>query len=137
MIPGLGTLVLPLSTLLFSHVFTAFLGFAAFTLMLRERDGPASPMLLGLAGLAMGYAVASEYPLFFVALVLGLFLLSRADCAERARSGEPRGRVHRRRPGGDHPPAALQPLRLPLLDHLAYSDVPRQQKGFFGIGAPA
>jgi apolipoprotein N-acyltransferase len=45
--------------------------------MLRERDGPPSPMLLGLAGLAMGYAVTSEYPLFFVALVLGLFLLSR------------------------------------------------------------
>src|SRR6202040_1939434 len=35
---GLGTMILPLSTLLFSHVFTAFLGFAAFALMLRERD---------------------------------------------------------------------------------------------------
>ncbi len=33
---GLGTIVLPLSTLLFSHVFTAFLGFAAFALMLRS-----------------------------------------------------------------------------------------------------
>src|SRR5580700_6899238 len=77
---GLGTMVLPLSTLLFSHVFTAFLGFAAFALMLRERDnGPPSAMLLALAGLAMGYAVASEYPLFFVALVLGLYLLSRKD----------------------------------------------------------
>jgi len=69
---GLGTMILPLSTLLFSHVFTAFLGFGAFALMLRERDGPPSPMLLGIAGLAMGYAVASEYPLFFVAVVLGL-----------------------------------------------------------------
>src|SRR6202035_2655480 len=66
---GLGTMVLPLSTLLFSHVFTAFLGFAAFALMMRERDGPPSPVLLGFAGLAMGFAVASEYPLFFVALV--------------------------------------------------------------------
>ena len=64
---GLGTMVLPLSTLLFSHVFTAFLGFGAFALMIRERDGPPSPMLLALAGLAIGYAVASEYPLFFVA----------------------------------------------------------------------
>jgi hypothetical protein len=79
---GLGTMVLPLSTLLFSHVFTAFLGFAAFALMLRERDGPSSPMLLGLAGLAMGYAVTSEYPLFFVALVLGLYLLSRRDALQ-------------------------------------------------------
>jgi hypothetical protein len=57
---GLGTMVLPLSTLLFSHVFTAFLGFAAFALMLRERDGPPSVALLALAGVAMGYAVASE-----------------------------------------------------------------------------
>src|SRR5471032_2135908 len=76
---GLGTMVLPLSTLLFSHVFTAFLGFAAFALMLQERAGPIRPWLLGVAGLLMGYAVASEYPLFFVALVLGLYLLSRRD----------------------------------------------------------
>src|SRR6185437_12405271 len=76
---GLGTMILPLSTLLFSHVFTAFLGFGAFALMLRERDGPPSPSLLAIAGLAMGYAVASEYPLFFVAAVLGLYLLSRRD----------------------------------------------------------
>ena len=59
---GLGTMVLPLSTLLFSHVFTAFLGFAAFALMLRERDGPPAPSLLALAGLAMGYAVGVRVP---------------------------------------------------------------------------
>jgi hypothetical protein len=118
---GLGTMVLPLSTLLFSHVFTAFLGFAAFVLMMRERDGPPSPSLLALAGLAMGYAVTSEYPLFFVAAVLGLYLLSRRD--------------------------SLNPRGVPLLlynhyafdswTHLAYSDVPRQQHGFFGIGVPS
>ncbi|HEY4897297.1 MAG TPA: hypothetical protein VII01_14555, partial [Solirubrobacteraceae bacterium] len=76
---GLGTMVLPLSTLLFSHIFSAFLAFAAFALMLRERDGPPRPLLLGIAGLAMGYAVTSEYPVFFAAAVLGLFLLSRRD----------------------------------------------------------
>ncbi len=134
---GLGTMVLPLSTLLFSHVFTAFLGFAAFTLMLRERDGPASPMLLALAGLAMGYAVASEYPLFFVALVLGLFLLSRADALNV------RGVLTR---AGAYIAGGLVGI-IPLLlynhyafrswTHLAYSDVPRQQKGFFGIGPPS
>ena len=47
---GLGTMVLPFSTLLFSHVFTAMLGFAAFALMLRERDGPPRPLLLGARG---------------------------------------------------------------------------------------
>jgi hypothetical protein len=134
---GLGTLVLPLSTLLFSHVFTAFLGFAAFALMLRERDGPPSMPLLGLAGLAMGYAVASEYPLFFVALVLGLYLLSRRDALT------PLGVVRR---AGAYIAGGLIGI-IPLLlynhyafrswFHLAYSDVPRQHKGFFGIGAPS
>jgi hypothetical protein len=134
---GLGTMVLPLSTLLFSHVFTAFLGFAAFTLMLRERDGPARPMLLWLAGLLMGYAVASEYPLFFVALVLGLFLLSRRDALtalgvlRRAGAYIVGGVI------GIIPLLLYNHYAFHSWTHLAYSDVPRQQKGFFGIGAPS
>jgi hypothetical protein len=134
---GLGTLVLPLSTLLFSHIFTAFLGFGAFALMLRERDGPPSPALLAIAGLAMGYAVASEYPLFFVALVLGLYLLSRRD------TWNVRGVLTR---AGAYIAGGVVGI-VPLLlynhyafhswTHLAYSDVPRQQHGFFGIGAPS
>jgi hypothetical protein len=134
---GLGTMVLPLSTLLFSHVFTAFLGFAAFALMLRERDGPPSMALLGLAGLAMGYAVASEYPLFFVALVLGLYLLSRRDALtpllviRRAGAYIAGGVV------GIVPLLLYNHYAFRSWTHLAYSDVPRQQKGFFGIGAPS
>jgi hypothetical protein len=133
---GLGTMVLPLSTLLFSHVFTAFLGFAAFALMLRERDGPAGSMLLALAGLAMGYAVASEYPLFFVAVVLGLYLLSRRDALT------PLGVVRR---AGAYIGGGVVGI-VPLLlynhyafhswTHLAYSNVKRQKAGFFGIGLP-
>lgn len=134
---GLGTMVLPFSQLLFSHMFTTFLSFAAFWLMLRERDGPPSAMLLALAGLAMGYAFSSEYPTFFAALVLGLFLLSRRD------SLTPLGVLRR---GGSYVAGGLVGI-VPLLlynhyafrswTHLAYSDVPRQQKGFFGIGAPS
>jgi hypothetical protein len=134
---GLGTMILPLSTLLFSHVFTAFLGFGAFALMLRERDGPASPALLAVAGLAMGYAVASEYPLFFVAAVLGLYLLSRRD-ALNARGVLTRAGAYIA--GGI---AGIVPLLLynhfafHSWTHLAYSDVPRQQHGFFGIDVPS
>jgi hypothetical protein len=134
---GLGTLVLPLSTLLFSHVFAAFLGFLAFTLMIKERDGPASPLLLAGAGLAMGYAVASEYPLFFVGAVLGLYLLSRRDALT------PLGVTTR---AGAYIAGGLVGI-VPLLlynhyafhswTHLAYSSIPRQQQGFFGIGAPS
>lgn len=134
---GLGTLTLPLSTLLFSHVFAAFLGFAAFALMFWERDGPPNPWLLGVAGLLVGYAGASEYPLFFLALVLGLYLLSRRD------SLTPPGVLGR---AGAYVLGGLIGI-VPLLlynhyafhswTHLAYSNIPRQQKGFFGIGVPS
>jgi len=134
---GLGTMVLPLSTLLFSHVFTAFLGFAAFALMLRERDGPASPMLLWLAGLLMGYAVASEYPLFFVALVLGLFLLSRRDALDALGVLRRAGAYILGGVIGIIPLLLYNHYAFHSWTHLAYSDVPRQQKGFFGIGVPS
>jgi len=134
---GLGTMALPLSQLLFSHVFTTFLSFAAFWLMLRERDGPPSPMLLALAGLAMGYAFSSEYPTFFAAIVLGLFLLSRKD------SLNPLGVLRR---GGAYVVGGLVGI-IPLLlynhyafrswTHLAYANVEKQKTGFFGIGAPS
>jgi hypothetical protein len=134
---GLGTMVLPLSTLLFSHVFTTFLTFGAFWLLLRERDGPPSMALLAVAGLAMGYAFSSEYPTFFAALVLGLFLLSRRD------SLSPMGVLRR---GGAYVAGGLVGI-IPLLlynhyafhswTHLAYSNIPRQQKGFFGIDPPS
>jgi hypothetical protein len=73
---GLGTLAITLSTLLFSHIFTAFLGFAAFVMLMRERDGPPRAWLCGAAGVAIGYAISSEYPLAILGGVLGLYLLS-------------------------------------------------------------
>ncbi len=131
-------MVLPLSTLLFSHVFTAFLGFAAFALMLRERDGPPSTALLWLAGLAMGYAVASEYPLFFVAVVLGLYLLSRRDAftplgVTRRAGAYIAGGVDRHRAA-----AALQPLRLPLAGRTSPTPTSRAStKASSGSACPA
>lgn len=134
---GLGTLTLPLSTLLFSHVFTACLGFAAFTLLMRERAGPPNPWYIGVAGLLLGYAGASEYPLFFAALVLGLYLVSRRD------TFNPRGLLVRLVPFLLGAIVGIVPLLLynhyafHSWTHLAYSNIPRQQKGFFGIGAPS
>jgi hypothetical protein len=134
---GLGTMLLPFSTLLFSHVFAAMLGFAAFVVMLRERDGPPRPLLLGLAGLLMGYAITSEYPLAFVAVVLGVYLLSRRDALSPALLSARAGAYVL---GGV---VAIVPLLLynhaafHSWTHLAYSDIPRQQRGFFGIAAPS
>ncbi len=134
---GLGTMLLPFSTLLFSHVFSAMLGFGAFAIMLRERDGPPRPLLLGLAGLAMGYAISSEYPLAFVAVVLGLYLLSRRDAltprliAARAGAYVAGGVI------GIVPLLLYNHAAFGSWTHLAYSNIPQQQKGFFGISAPS
>ena len=134
---GLGTLALPLSTLLFSHIFAACLGFGAFALLMRERDGPESLSLIGLAGALLGYAITSEYPLAFAAVVLGLYCLSRAD------TRNPLGLSRRAVVMVAGALVGIVPLLLynhyafHSWTHLAYSDVPRQQKGFFGINAPS
>ena len=134
---GLGTMVLALSTLLFSHVFTTFLTFAAFWIMLRERDGPPSPMLMAVAGLAMGYAFSSEYPTFFAAIVLMGYLLSRPDArtpeliARRAGAYVLGGLV------GIVPLLLYNHYAFGSFTHLAYSNIPRQKQGFFGIDLPS
>jgi hypothetical protein len=134
---GLGTMVLPFSTLLFSHVLAATLGFAAFAILLRERAGPPRPLLLAAAGLLMGYAITSEYPLAFVAVVLGLYLLSRPGAFA------PRQLVTRAGAFALGCAVGIVPLLLynhaafHSWTHLAYSNIPQQQKGFFGISAPS
>jgi len=75
---GTGTLVLPFSTLYFSHVLSALLSFAAFWLVWRERSrsGGLRPAMLGLAGLLAGLAVLCEYPLAITAGIVGLYALA-------------------------------------------------------------
>jgi hypothetical protein len=134
---GLGTMVLPFSTLLFSHVLAATLGFAAFAIMMRERAGPPRPALLAAAGLLMGYAITSEYPLALVAVVLGLYALSRPGAlaprllATRAGAYVLGGVV------GIVPLLLYNHAAFHSWTHLAYSNIPQQQKGFFGISAPS
>jgi len=72
---GVGTLMLPFSTLFFSHVISAMLAFAAFALLWRERLGEPRPALLAGAGLLAGFAITSEYPLGIAAVVLGLYAM--------------------------------------------------------------
>jgi len=96
---GVGTMVLPFSTLYFSHMLSALLGFAAFALVWRERErargmagggrggssrespegperpSPPSPQYLALAGLLAGLAVLCEYPLAIAAGIVGLYAL--------------------------------------------------------------
>ena len=81
----------------------------------RARRTP-RPLLLAPRRPAMGYAVASEYPLFFVALVLGLYLLSKPGALTPRLLSMRAGAYILGGLDRDRPAAALQPRRVPLLD---------------------
>lgn len=134
---GLGTLLFPLSTLLFSHVFTACLGFAAFVLLMRERDGPLSLVRLAVAGLLVGYAIASEYPLLFVALVLGIYAITRPGARKAAAVAKRAAAYAAGAFAGLVPLLVYDRIAFGSFTHIAYADIPRQKAGFFGIGTPS
>jgi 4-amino-4-deoxy-L-arabinose transferase-like glycosyltransferase len=74
---GLATLALPFSTLYFSHVLSAALGFLAFVLLWRQREEGGRLWLVAAGGVSAGLAVVTEYPLALVAAILGLYALAR------------------------------------------------------------
>ena len=74
---GLGTMVLPFATMYFSHIPAAAAAFAAFALLVRERDRPFRPPVVFAAGLLAGVAVVFEYP----TALIGLVLLGYVLCA--------------------------------------------------------
>ena len=160
---GTATLVLPFSTLYFSHILSALLGFAAFAVVWRERaraedgweassreapgpDRRCTPSLrrLALAGLLAGLAIVCEYPLAITAGIVGLYaLMPRVP-----------GLVRRALAYGGGLGAGVTPLLVyqwwafgsPL--HLAYDDaiaktgrsghaeIGLNDDGFFGIMLP-
>ena len=76
---GLCTIVLTFAAEYFSHVISAALGFGAFLLLWREREGPPSRRLVALAGLMAGLAVTFEFQVGLVGVILFIYALSRAD----------------------------------------------------------
>jgi hypothetical protein len=72
---GLGTMILPFATMYFSHIPAATASFAAFALLVRERDGPFRPAVVFAAGLLAGLAVVFEYPAVLIGLVLMGYVL--------------------------------------------------------------
>ncbi|MEA2448198.1 MAG: hypothetical protein QOG63_130 [Thermoleophilaceae bacterium] len=139
---GLATMVFAFSTLYFSHVLAALLGFAAFALLLRERDGPERKLLVALAGVLAGVGFATEYPLAFAGAVVGLYAISRGD---RIRRGlvYAAGCVT-----GSIPVFAYNLAAFGSLTHFSYTGAVKDQgvtghdvlgsndSGFFGIGLP-
>jgi hypothetical protein len=142
-IGGVATLVLPFATVYFSHVLAALLGFGAFALLWREREGPPRLALVAIAGLLSGLAITTEYPLAIVGGIVGLYGLARGDVVRRGftyASGVLAGLV---------PLAAYNLWAFGSLTHNTYKDAVKVQglsghavlglndSGFFGIGMPS
>ncbi|MEA2405121.1 MAG: hypothetical protein QOE08_1768 [Thermoleophilaceae bacterium] len=141
---GLCTMVLPFSTLYFSHVLAALLGFAAFAVLWRERDGGGGLPLVALGGLLAGLAFAAEYPLALGGAVLGLYALGRRGTRVRRGLAYAGGAVL-----GALPLFAYNLWAFGSLTHLSYANAVKDQgitghdvlgsneSGFFGIGLPS
>ena len=76
---GLGTLMLPFSTLVFAHVPATLLAFLAFTLLFEKP----SLRRAALAGAAAGLAVATDLPLAVPAAALGIYAALREPRVQR------------------------------------------------------
>src|SRR4051812_30341909 len=142
---GLCTMVLPFSTLYFSHVLAALLGFAAFAVLWRERDGEGSRLLLvALAGLLAGLAFASEYPLALGGAVLGVYALGARGARLRRGLTYAAGAVV-----GALPLFAYNLWAFGSVTHLSYANAVKDQgitghdvlgsneSGFFGVNVPS
>jgi hypothetical protein len=154
---GLCTMVLPFSTLYFSHVLAALLGFAAFAVLWRERSRadaeaangpdlagrpPGNLRLVALGGLFAGLAFASEYPLALGGVVLGVYAISRGSRVRRglAYAG---GAV-----AGALPLFVYNLWAFGSITHLSYANAVKIQgvsghavlgsneSGFFGVNLP-
>jgi hypothetical protein len=140
---GLATLVLPFSTLLFSHLLSATLAFAGFTVLWTEREGAQRLGLVALGGLLAGAAIVTEYPLGLTAIALGGYALARASPLRRAGAYAAGAVV------GVIPLAAYNLWAFGSVTHMSYADgvlvqgesghaqLGLNDRGLFGIGYPS
>jgi hypothetical protein len=140
---GLATIVMTFSAEFFSHVVSAALAFAAFCVLMKERDGPARRWPVFAAGLLAGLAVTFEFQTGLVGVVLIFYaLVRRSDRIQRAASYAA-GAVL-----GAAPMLAFNawafgsPLKLAYSDAVAFPGrsghdvLGLNSDGFFGITAP-
>jgi 4-amino-4-deoxy-L-arabinose transferase-like glycosyltransferase len=81
---GASTLVLPFSTLFFSHVLAAALALGSFALLWRERGRAPRAVALAAAGALCGFGVSTESSLLLAALVLGIYACLGPERVRRA-----------------------------------------------------
>jgi hypothetical protein len=139
---GMATVMMTFAGEYFSHVAAATLGFTAFVLLFREREGAPRMGLLAAAGLLAGLAFTFEYPLGLLAVILLGYALARPGRLRRAASYAA-GAVT-----GAAPALAFNlwslgsPLRFAYADAVAvqgfngHAVLGLNDSGFFGITAP-
>jgi hypothetical protein len=140
---GVATIIMTFSAEFFSHVISAALAFAAFCVLIKERDAPMRRRMVFAAGLLAGLAVTFEFQTGLVGVVLIFYaLIRRSDRLPRAAayaSGAVLGAV---------PMLAFNvwafgnPLRLAYSDAVAFPGqsghdvLGLNSDGFFGITVP-
>ncbi len=140
---GLATIVMTFSAEFFSHVISAALAFAAFCLLMKERDGPARRWPVFAAGLLAGLAVSFEFQTGLVGVVLIFYALARRSDRLRRAAAYAAGSAL-----GAAPMLAFNtwafgnPLRLAYSDAVAFPGrsghdvLGLNSDGFFGITIP-
>jgi hypothetical protein len=82
-VAGLGTLILPFATIYYNHLLAALLAFAAFAVLVAERQGPSRRSLVFAGGILGGLAVTVEYANALIVGVLAVYALARGSYARR------------------------------------------------------
>ncbi|MFT4048686.1 MAG: hypothetical protein QM648_02470 [Solirubrobacterales bacterium] len=145
---GAGTLILPFSTLFFSHVISAAMALAAFALLWRERRSDQKLWLIFVAGLIAGFSITTEYPLALAAVIIGLYGMLRFGWRERRPLLERTGIYALGGLLGVLPLAIYNQLAFGSISHFSYTNAVAIQGesghevlglndgGFFGITDP-
>ena len=140
---GLATVVMTFASEFFSHVISAGFAFAAFCLLMRERDREPSLGLVAGAGLLAGLAVTFEFQTGLVGIVLFGYALSRRTDWLRRAAVYGAGAVAGSLPMlGFNYWAFGDPLKLAYGDAVAFPGVSGHavlglnSHGFFGITSP-
>ena len=140
---GLATVVMTFASEFFSHVISAGFAFAAFCVLMKERDSEPRSLMVGIAGLLAGLAVTFEFQTGLVGVVLFGYALSRKTDWLRRSAAYATGAVV-----GALPMLAFNtwafgnPLKLAYGDAVSFPGVTGHDKlglnshGFFGITAP-
>ncbi len=116
---GLATVVMTFAAEFFSHVISAGFGFAAFCVLMKERDGAPRRGLVVLAGLLAGLAVTFEFQTGLVGVVLFGYALSRPHDTGRAGA---RARILLRRGAAYAGGAALGALPMLAFNYWAFGN---------------